>query len=321
MKQLFLLKQQNRNFKTLLSIGGWTYSSSFSPGTNTQAKINTFVSTAVTFVKDLGFDGLDIDWEYPANAQDAQQFVSLLQALRTGLDNYATSVGQSPSSFLITVACPAGPANYQLMGLKGMDQYLDFWNLMAYDYAGSWSTVSGHDANLFPSTSNPASTPFNTKQAVDYYVGQGVAPNKIVLGCPLYGRAFTNTTGPGQPYNGVGSGSWEDGVWDWKALPLANTTTSTDNDAVASWETDAQNGGTGTMVSYDTMAVATTKADWVTSNGYGGLMWWESSADKTGTDSMIGSQVGTLGAMNIQNAQNTISYPQSQYENLRNGFQ
>lgn len=143
----------------------------------------------------------------------------------------------------------------------------------------------------------------------------------MILGCPLYGRAFADTAGPGQPFNGVGSGSWENGVWDWKVLPLANSNVQTDDGAVASWSTDAPSGGTGTMVSYDTPDVAVTKANYVKSNKLGGLMWWESSADKTGADSMVTQQLNTLGGTgNLMKTTNVIDYPNSQYENLRNGF-
>lgn len=176
-----------------------------------------FAQTAVALLADLGFDGLDIDWEYPQNDVDAQSYVSLLRTVRAELDGLASKLSQ-PSRFLLTVASSSGSSHYKQMRLNEMDRYVDFWNLMAYDFTGSWATVAGHQTNIFPSKNNTASTPFDAEAAVDYYTkSAGIMPQKVVLGMPLYGRVFAETAGPGSPY--IGSGDtydWEAGVWDYK---------------------------------------------------------------------------------------------------------
>ncbi|KAF4436653.1 chitinase 1 [Fusarium acutatum] len=313
-KQLFLLKKANRKLKVMLSIGGWTWSTNFPAASASAATRSTFAKSAVTLMKDWGFDGIDIDWEYPANATDASNMILLLKAVRSELDSYSKQYANG-YHFQLSIAAPAGPDNYNKLKMKDLGSVLDHVNLMAYDYAGSWSAFSGHQANKYANTKIPNATPFNTDQAVKAYVNGGVPSAKMVLGMPIYGRAFQNTAGLGQPYTGVGSGSWENGIWDYKALPKAGASLVYDRDAQASYSYDSN---TKELISFDTPGMVENKVLYIKNLGLGGSMFWEASADKTGANSLIGTSSKKLGTLDSTN--NCLSYPNSQYANIAKGL-
>lgn len=290
----------------MLSIGGWTYSSSLGQGASTAARRATFATTAVGLLKNLGLDGLDIDWEYPANADQAQQYVDLLAALRLELDSYALSINLPRDQFELSVAAPAGIDTIQQLRIKDMDQYLSFWNVMCYDYAGSWSTTAGYHSNLFQGS-------LNTDSALKAYINAGVAPSKLVMGMPIYGRSFTNTDGVGKPFSGVGTGSWEAGSWDYKVLPLSGATEQMDMTAVSAYSYDPSS---RTLITYDNEQTIRVKAEYVQRNGLGGGMWWESSSDDP-CRSLVKAFTDVIGVGSIDQKQNCLYYPQSTYTNVK----
>ncbi|KAK0554152.1 Chitinase 4 [Tilletia horrida] len=308
-KQFALLKRQHRHLKLLLSIGGWTYSPHFAFASD-RAKRTKFVQTAVQILEDYGLDGLDVDWEYPANKEQGAQFVDLLRELRAALDAAARKRTEPGTKFWLTIAAPCGPSNIENLDVAGMEPHLDAIMLMAYDYSGSWESTAGHQAKVH----GPAPS---TEYAVSRYLSAGVPSSKLVQGLPLYGRAFTNTDGPGTPFQGVGEGSWEAGVHDWKVLPHSGESVRVHEDmnVLASWEYDNQ---TRTMVSFDTTRVLEAKVDWAKSKGLGGAMWWELSADRPGEQSAIRAVARKLGP--LDQTPNCISYPDSKFSNMRNGF-
>ncbi|KAJ3012136.1 hypothetical protein NUW54_g1959 [Trametes sanguinea] len=151
LKQLYLLKLQNRNLKVVLSIGGWTYSQygHFSFVTDA-TKRATFVTSAVSLIENYGFDGIDIDFEYPSSTAQASGFASLLTSLRTAFDNLQAQKGDS-TPYELSAAVPAGSDNYQWLNVPVMDKALTHWNLMAYDYAGSWLTFADNQGSVLTS--------------------------------------------------------------------------------------------------------------------------------------------------------------------------
>ncbi|QRV78423.1 chitinase [Ceratobasidium sp. AG-Ba] len=310
-KQLYALKLKHRTIKVSLSIGGWTYSQAghFDFVTSPTARA-TFVNSSIALMEDNGLDGIDIDYEYPETPEQAAGYVSLLKELRTALDAHAKKKGET-NPYQLSAAVPAGADNYQNLLVSQMNPYLTMWNLMAYDYAGAWSSVSDDQANLYGPTKSGAST----DSALSWYTSHGVPAGKITMGIPLYGRAFEQTSGIRQAYSGVGLGSSEGGIYDYKALPPSGSKVTEDKTLVSSY---SYNSGTKELVSYDTPSIVKMKADYIVKKGLAGAMFWELSGDKTGSDSLVRMTAQNMGG--LDNTPNHIYYPYSQFDNIKNNL-
>ncbi|KAL8295054.1 hypothetical protein RB601_003572 [Gaeumannomyces tritici] len=311
-KQLYLLKKAHRHLRVILSIGGWNWSTNFPSAAATTASRDRFAQSAVKIMGDWGFDGIDIDWEYPADHIEATNFILLLGAVRDKLNGYAQQFAPG-YHFTLSIASPAGPTHYNKLDLKSMSHIVDHFNLMAYDYGGSWDNLTGHQSNLYLGGS-PA-TAFSATAAVQDYLRAGVPASKIVLGVPLYGRAFESTSGIGQPFSGVGGGSWEKGVWDFKDLPRQGGNEKFDPETVAAYSYDPSS---RELISYDTPQVVKEKVSWLKTSGLAGTMFWEASGDRTDDRSLIGTSFTAL--ENVNSSSNLLSYPNSQFTNIAAGM-
>jgi len=135
------------------------------------------------------------------------------------------------------------------------------------------------------------------------------------MGIPLYGRAFESTNGIRSAFSGIGTGTWEAGVYDYKALPIAGATVKEDAAAGASYSYDSAK---KELVSYDTPNIVNQKAQYISSKGLGGAMFWELSSDKSGADSLVAKTASVFGS--LDQTQNHLNYPFSQFDNMKSGM-
>jgi chitinase len=215
--QLAKLKAAHPNLKIEISLGGWTKSTWFSDLAATPERRQQFVSACIdTFIKGnlpgggwpagsggdgaaAGlFDGIDLDWEYPTQAAggnvdyspaDRHNATSLAAEFRRQLDAYGAVTGKH---YLLTAAVPAAKSATKYYELSAFSKYLDWDNVMTYDYNVPGGAKAGPDT-LFgwdPRDPNSDDWTWNTTGTIANYLVNGVPPSKIVVGVPFYGNQY-----------------------------------------------------------------------------------------------------------------------------------
>lgn len=278
------LKAKHPSLRTSISIGGSTRTSHFSVAAATDAARQRFARSAIAFMKQGGFDGIDVDWEFPTGTAEGQSLTALLAELRRQLDAAGTT---DATYYFLTVAAPAGPAHYAPLELGKIHLHVDWLNLMTYAFHGTWSTITNLAAPLYSSPSDP--TPivqrlaYNVNAAVQAYLAAGVPPAKILVGVPFYGSGWKGVPnvnhGLYQPANGIPPGTRDPGIFAYRDLQANYLTTYArewHEQAKAPW---LYNPATGIMISYDDPRSLALKADYVKANRLGGVMIWELSTD------------------------------------------
>ncbi|MFH9074940.1 chitinase C-terminal domain-containing protein [Streptomyces alboflavus] len=234
-------KKKHPDVKTMVSVGGWAETGGYfgddgkrvnsggfysmatnADGSVNQAGIETFADSTVAFIKKYGFNGVDIDYEYPTTMKDAgnpldwqlangrraglvKGYAVLMKTLREKLDKAGAADGRH---YLLTVAAPS--SGYLLRGMETfqVQKYLDYVNIMSYDLHGAWNEYVGPNASLYDDGKDAELAAagvygsqqyggigyLNTDWAYHYFRGSMPA-GRINIGLPYYTRGFKNVQG------------------------------------------------------------------------------------------------------------------------------
>jgi chitinase len=288
LRQLTALKPDHPGLSVTISIGGWA-AGGFSEAASSDAGRRAFAVSAARLVSTLDADGVDVDWEYPQHAEsgiraspeDRTNFTLLLKAIRAGLDDAGAARGRTGSNhYSLSIAAADGPF------VSGIDiaaaaAYVDWFNLMTYDFVNSLTGTTGHHTGLHASRLIPAGGR-TTECAVRQFLGQGVPPGKLVIGAAFYGREFAEVD-PHQHglYRRYGRYQGEHPWPQLKADYINN------NGYVRYWDAAAEapwlwNARKRRFISYDDPQSIAAKAAYAAALHLGGIMYWEQSLDPSG---------------------------------------
>ncbi|MGG1675211.1 glycosyl hydrolase family 18 protein [Neobacillus sp. NRS-1170] len=280
--QLTKLKQQYPQLKTLISVGGWSWSERFSDVALTDQSRTIFADSCLQFILKYGFDGIDLDWEYPVaggeagnihRPEDKQNFTLLVKKIRETLDAQSAIDGKK---YLLTIAGGANKGYVANTELSLLQQYLDYIQLMTYDFHGSWDTLTGMNSPLYRDPESKFAE-FSVQDAVQTYINSGVPATKLVMGIPFYGRVYNQV-------NNVNNGLYQSFSGGGSALSYGQLEASylNKNGFIRYWESDSKvpwlfNGSQ--FISYDDPESIGYKTSFIKSMGLGGAMMWELSQD------------------------------------------
>jgi GH18 family chitinase len=142
-KEFMELKENNPGLSLYLSIGGWSFNdgdtaSYWSDMASTSTGRYRFAQALLQFLDTYGFDGVDLDWEYPVaddrggKAEDKDNYVALIKEIRFYFDLSGNQYG-------LTFTTPASYWYLQNFDVPGMlEAGADWTNIMTYDLHGVW---------------------------------------------------------------------------------------------------------------------------------------------------------------------------------------
>ncbi|ABX42933.1 glycoside hydrolase family 18 protein [Lachnoclostridium phytofermentans] len=285
-KELEILKQNYPNLRINLAIGGWG-ADGFSDMAFTKETRSVFINSIVSYLEAYDLDGVDIDWEYPtrdhsglikARPEDTENFILLMKEIRSKFNELSKT---SDKKYTLSFAAPAGDWAVETFGIKEVSNTVDYINLMAYDYVGPWSRVTGHHSNLMECKEAP--NHISTYQVIQNYL-KVCNPEKLVLGIPAYGYGWRGVASENHGLFQAAEAAISHEESDFTYNNLKENYISK-NGYTRYWDDISKaaclhNGDI--LITYEDLEAIRYKVDTVKKLRLGGMMYWEQTQDLTG---------------------------------------
>jgi chitinase len=160
--------------------------------------------------------------------------------------------------------------------MKEVHQYLDFINIMTYDFFTGGSNKTGHHANLYKSEFNIRGT--SASKAVEEHVNAGIPIEKLVLGVPFYGRWWQGANPENKGLSQAATG--KRGSYSYKTIADSLST----NNFVSYWDSKAKasyiwRSKDSLFLTYESPKSLKIKVDFIKMNKLGGIMFWQFNGD------------------------------------------
>lgn len=265
------------------SIGGWTLSDAFPPMSADPSSRAIFARNCRRLIEEYNFDGIDLDWEYPGYAAhsgtpaDTENFNLLLKQIREELDDLGEETGRF---YGLTAALPCGPSNINNIDINEVSKYLTEFNLMSYDFHGSWDATTGVNSPLYDASSDPEPG-WSVDGCVKNWVARGAPQEKLNIGLGFYGRSFRNAKQLGVSHGGADDFSWDVD----EGTPQYYNLMDKIDEMTVEWDEETAtpyayfNDNQGGLVSYDDERSICLKTEYAIKESLHGFIIWELSGD------------------------------------------